>query len=415
MKAEYSIKITVNLLILTLLSLLVIITGCRSDGKKISIDGSQNGYNDRQETIDMTTSPQNPSSQNPPHDENTESQNEDTENHNEENPDAIDWASQWYMETSHGLKALGYIEHINNNFYERLPFSYQELDTAMWIMEELLSMGYDRDAIEFQSFHRSDVEKWLYRSWEDLMWGMFNDDDEILRMFSQNIILTVPGQTEQTIIVGAHYDSMLWPGGNDNASGVALLLENAYTMLEHENYYTIIYVFFGAEELNCLGAYYYYESLNKKQRDDIVMMVNADVLLSGEFLIYSIGDMYMDIVMENDISQKIHSLSHDLHQTYELDINSVLEVLVFMGSDHRAFLYNSHTVLLLSGAHLVRESESENHIIGNYGDHYLTWRSWHDPEDCIIFINETWTGMAEINMWSFSLFLEAVLLMSNLV
>ena len=377
---------------LVCIGLVILLAGCRRHGEPPSLDGTVNGHTGQIQIEPEAQPPETPQ----------EDQRSDRQG-------SIDWTANWLMTTSHGLLALSYIEHINDNYYERLPFSYREMETAMWIMEELYDMGYDLDDVKLQTFHRSDVEQWLYSPWEYLMWGMFEIDD-FLRMYSQNVILTVPGQSERTIIVGAHYDSMIWPGGNDNASGTALLLESAKNMLEQENYYTIEYVFFGAEELGFLGASYYYESMTDQQRDNIVMMINADILLSGEFLIYGAGYVHSYDVIENEISQQVHAISQDLFQTHGIDITSHPEALGW-GSDHLVFLEKNHTVIFLLGVHLIPEQEPDQDqpIFGSYGDKYITLRSWHSPEDCIHFINETWPGVAETNMWSFSLFLEAIL------
>jgi len=312
------------------------------------------------------------------------------------------------LTASYGTMALGYIEYINDNFYERLPFSDRELETAVWIAEELQLMGYDQNDIELQTFHRTDVEQWLFAPWDRLMWGMFETDD-LLRMYSQNVILNVPGLSEETIIVGAHYDSMIWPGGNDNATGVALLLESAYIMKEQDNYYSIEYVFFSAEEIGFLGTQYYYDSLTEQQRGNIVMMVNADVLLSGDLTVYGAGLSNGVIVTEDEISQQAHGISRELYKRHGIEMLS-LPVVLNMGSDHYVFLQNNHSVIYLTSVLLLPEVEETDPVVGTYEDYYVTVRCWHSPEDCIHFINETWPGLAENNMRFFSIFLEMILL-----
>jgi len=390
-------KKSVSVLLVMVFLLLAVLVGCGHNDYSPSLNEVGNGSIEQTEDASEAIP-----SEAPP-----EASSEDSESDHQE---PIEYPTSWLMPTLHGQMALSYIEHINDIFYDRLPFSDRELETAMWIMEELYNMGYDRNYMELQTFHRSDVEKWLYRPWKDLMWGKF-EIDGFLRMYSQNVILTIPGESESTIIVGAHYDGLIWPGGNDNASGTALLLESANSMLEQDNYYTIVYVFFGAEELGYLGARYYYDSMTAQQRNDIVMMINADILLSGEFLIYGAGYLNADVVVENDITQQLYAISQDLYHAHGMDVTPYHEAL-FLGSDHRVFLENNHTSVILLGVHLISEPVSEDPIFGNYGDHYITLRSWNNPEDCIHFIKEAWPGMAETNMWSFSLFLEAILMTS---
>ena len=199
----------------------------------------------------------------------------------------------------YGTIAVNYIEYISENLEGRSAFTYRELETAVWIVEELLAMGHGWDAITVQEFTYwciAEMEHDLFGlSWWQVtspsILGVGRQYQLRPDRTSQNIILTIPGQSDRKIIVGAHYDSPPYPGASDNASGTALLLESAQRMLEIEHYYTIVYVFFGAEEVGLIGAFYYYESLTQVERDNILMMVNADVLIEGPHLIYGAGSM----------------------------------------------------------------------------------------------------------------------------
>ena len=152
------------------------------------------------------------------------------------------------LDMPHGELGMRYIKYLNDNFYTRSSFSYRELSTAVWLVEELLAMGYAWDNIQVQTFHQAAISL----SPIPLVPHMLQFPD--VRGYSQNVILTVPGQSEGIIIIGAHYDTFDTfaifqedrpkPGGSDNASGVALLLENARRMRYLENYHTLVYVFF---------------------------------------------------------------------------------------------------------------------------------------------------------------------------
>ena len=196
-------------------------------------------------------------------------------------------------ELPHGQISVNYIEYMSDNLCARSAFTYRELEAAIWIVEELLAMGHDWDNITAQEFTYWDVREegvGRFLSWWNVMSEMILgvDRDYQLRAdrVSQNVILTIPGQSERKIIVGAHYDSPPYPSASDNASGTALLLESAQRMLDIDNYHTIVYVFFGAEEVGLIGAYWYYEMLTEAQRENIVMMINADVLIEGPYIIY---------------------------------------------------------------------------------------------------------------------------------
>jgi len=199
---------------------------------------------------------------------------------------------------SPGVIAVGYIEYMSDNLGARSAFTYSELDAAVWIVEELLAMGHDWDNIAVQEFTYWQVNDMELGLFGHLNWGQVTSPmilgvgrEYQLRAdrVSQNVVLTIPGQSQRKIVVGAHYDSPPYPSASDNASGTALLMESAQRMMELEHYYTIVYVFFGAEEVGLIGAYYYLESLTARERNNIVMMVNADVLIEGPYLIYGAG------------------------------------------------------------------------------------------------------------------------------
>jgi len=198
------------------------------------------------------------------------------------------------LDMGYGEIAAGYIYHLSQNLPMRTPFSYTELAAAKWIVEELIAMGHDPSNIEVQEFCYWEINEQRLGLWGGGMswWSavslLGNQDIDQLRRdrVSQNIVLTIPGQSQRTIIVGAHYDSPPDPGTSDNASGVGLLMESAKRMLEQDNYYTVRYVFFGAEELGLIGAAWNLHLMTEAERDNVVMMVNADVLIEGPVLIY---------------------------------------------------------------------------------------------------------------------------------
>lgn len=65
----------------------------------------------------------------------------------------------------------------------------------------------------------------------------------------ENLIVEVPGAGEGIVVVGAHYDTAPGtPGADDNASGVAVVLELARALREHRPSRTVRFVFFTCEE-----------------------------------------------------------------------------------------------------------------------------------------------------------------------
>ncbi|HVS19541.1 MAG TPA: M20/M25/M40 family metallo-hydrolase, partial [Planctomycetota bacterium] len=72
-----------------------------------------------------------------------------------------------------------------------------------------------------------------------------------------NLVVELPGASRpwQVVELGAHYDTVPGsPGADDNASGVAALLEAARVLAERPRARSVRVVFFGAEECGLIGS-----------------------------------------------------------------------------------------------------------------------------------------------------------------
>ncbi len=92
-----------------------------------------------------------------------------------------------------------------------------------------------------------------------------------------NVVGTKLGTTypDQQLIVGAHYDSVDNPGADDDASGVALMLEVARIVSQYDSDYTIKFIAFDREEQGLIGSSAYVDA---HLGDDIVGMLQADMV-----------------------------------------------------------------------------------------------------------------------------------------
>ena len=102
----------------------------------------------------------------------------------------------------------------------------------------------------------------------------------------KNVVGELPGRrTDRLIVIGAHYDHLgsqiengvhtLYPGADDNASGVAGLLEIARelaSMGTHEN--TFVFVAFSGEEIGLLGSAHYARTAPGR----MIAMLNLDMI-----------------------------------------------------------------------------------------------------------------------------------------
>ena len=123
--------------------------------------------------------------------------------------------------------------------------------------------------------------------------GIVQLDAQLLRNYqTQNLAAVVRGNVrpDSFVVVTAHYDHLgmmgkdvYFPGANDNASGVALLLELAahYARPENQPACSVAFLLFGAEEAGLLGSSYFVQHpLLPLPR--IKFLVNLDLLGTGE-------------------------------------------------------------------------------------------------------------------------------------
>jgi aminopeptidase YwaD len=109
---------------------------------------------------------------------------------------------------------------------------------------------------------------------------------------AQNLAAVVRGRTQADsfLVVSAHYDHLgmmgktaYFPGANDNASGVALLLELAayYARPENRPACSVAFLLFGAEEAGLVGSRYFVQH-PLLPLAGVKFLVNLDLLGTGE-------------------------------------------------------------------------------------------------------------------------------------
>jgi hypothetical protein len=93
-----------------------------------------------------------------------------------------------------------------------------------------------------------------------------------------NVLGEIPGDTDERVVVGAHYDTQLeGPGAADNATGVATVLELARAWRGLAPRRTLVLAAFAVEELAAWGSYSYVVR-HRDENERTVGMVNLDAL-----------------------------------------------------------------------------------------------------------------------------------------
>jgi uncharacterized protein len=138
----------------------------------------------------------------------------------------------------------------------------------------------------------------------------------------RNVLGVLPGRdrtyADQVIVIGAHYDHLgqapdgtVWTGANDDASGVAILLELARTW--HEQGYvprqTVLFAAWDAEEEGLLGSTHYV--LHPRYLlQDTVAMIQLDMVGAGGDTLWIDG--------EGELGEHLHAVAEALGIQTEL-------------------------------------------------------------------------------------------------
>lgn len=166
----------------------------------------------------------------------------------------------------------GYVQTLEG-FYTRNTFSSTNQEgrgigaARLWIFNEFVRIGNSRLIVEIDEFPYSSG-------------GLTSNQ--------QNIVATLPGLDPDSgiIVIAAHYDSRSFdpndgssfaPGANDNASGVALLLETARLLSAQEWNQTIVFVAFAAEEQGRYGSQHFVSD-KLLEGWDIEAVLNYDII-----------------------------------------------------------------------------------------------------------------------------------------
>lgn len=145
-------------------------------------------------------------------------------------------------QNDYGIPAYNFLKHIQSNYPGRVAGTEKETEMAVFILSVLLNGGYAESDIAIESFEIDDFTPMMDEAIQNVFDGGEKSNS------SQNILITKKGESEKTIIVGAHYDSAGTHGVDDNGSGVSVALENALRMVNTPTYYTIQYMYFSVQK-----------------------------------------------------------------------------------------------------------------------------------------------------------------------
>lgn len=169
-----------------------------------------------------------------------------------------------------------------------------------------------------------------------------------------------PGKSKEWIVIGAHHDHLgmggrgnnsrmpdtiaVHNGADDNASGVATVMELAAHFTDKANYldHSLLFVTFGAEEKGLVGSKYFVDN-SPIPMENVLSMVNIDML----------GRMSVDSILQIGgigTSAEAKEMLEEVNKNYQLKLK--LSEAGYGPSDHASFYGKDIPVFFFStGAH----------------------------------------------------------------
>lgn len=207
-----------------------------------------------------------------------------------------------------------YLQSLENRYYN----SPKAFEAADWILEQFDAMK----VVETESFPFE-----------------YGGEDS-----SPNIIAIQYGTKypDEYIVCGSHLDSYSYsgmcPGADDNATGVATVLETARILSQYEFERSIIYCAFSAEEMGLIGSGEYAAYCSETMGYDILAYFNNDMngyLNPGD-------EIHIDLVYPNS-AETLGNYYMNVASVYIPDIEvTPNELENGLDSDHTSFNHNGY-------------------------------------------------------------------------
>jgi Zn-dependent M28 family amino/carboxypeptidase len=242
----------------------------------------------------------------------------------------------------HNLYA--HVEHLSVNIGSRSVYEYDKIeDTKHYIFSCLKNFVYT------PTLQNHDYEGKTY----------------------SNIIVSIPGiqYPHETVIVGAHYDTVYGtPGADDNASAVAVLLEMCRALKSFSPGRTLKLIFFFLEEppvfrTEHMGSYVYAKEA-KARNENITSMICLEMLgyysekkggqtfpLPLMSLMYSSTPNFIAVVGNLSSRSLVYKLKISLKTASGIPVETLTSVSFVPGvdfSDHRSFWKMGYPAVMIT-------------------------------------------------------------------
>lgn len=281
-----------------------------------------------------------------------------------------------------GQIAYAHVEAISEGIGPRVAGTEAEAETATYLVLEFERLGYVSELRPFSVTVEGKV------------------------IDSANVMAVKPGASPMEIIVGAHYDSIeVGKGADDNATGVAVILEVAERLRDQNTPYTIRFLLFGAEEVGLQGSTYYVDHMIDEQIQNTVAMINLDSVTAGDIAyIYGdagekgmIRDWALNFAKEHDLA-----LQTQLGENPEYPSGTTGD-----WSDHAPFKEAGIPYAYLEATNwTLGDKDGYTQVGQEYGEN---GEIWHTEYDTLEYINSNFPGRMQERLNLFVTVLEAIL------
>ena len=241
-------------------------------------------------------------------------------------------------------------------------------------------------------------------------------------LHTPNIVVTKKGNSDKTIIVGAHYDGT---GSGDNGSSIALAVTTAQHLYDVETEYTIKFVFFTAEEYGLYGSSSYVENMTDEEIANTLYMINMDSLVCGDYcyLYGGVQDDENQTVTDTDaydnamaVASKAGLTFKSNPWTYEspapgYDSPDYASPSTGDWSDHSPFKYAGIDYLYFEATNW--DIPGPYYEYDGYGETYLVGMLMNTENDYLDYIETYFPGRPLKHLTQFSTLLNLLLTQTN--
>ncbi|MBR6050003.1 MAG: M28 family peptidase [Clostridia bacterium] len=352
-------------------------------------------------------------------------------------------SSKKTLDKEYAAECYEKIKYIDNVLSNRDCLKGENFKLAQkWITWKLMCAGYAEEEIVFEPFTFTKY----YKASADLSTELsatksYETDGKLyvkngrnytesetgdyvkVTITTENIVVTKKGASDKQIIVGAHYDG---DGTGDNGSGIALALTTAEKLIDVDTAYTIVFIFFSAEEYGCYGSTAYANAMSDEEVAKTLYMINMDSLICGDYacLYGGVQDNANKTVTDTEAYDNAVKVAESLGIKFETnpwtwenpapgyDVPDYASPSTGDWSDHLGFKKKGIKYLYFEATNWFIPGPYEEY--DGYGETYLIGMLMNTPNDYLEYIEKYFPGRPMEHLYKFSALLNALVTQENI-